>query len=611
MVQLEVQRDLLTIRRRVSSEGISFLTKSLPAFGKAIDLALSTDTPLQVLGFKKAKGSQLPRLLGWLLADVFQLDGVAREVTPAASIALKSLRQILLLFYKLEVPYDSNAVSKTLRSFKDTEVEMATFPTQTPMSASIIKQAARLVSLVVQESNPFDIVPKHGPGAVATGERPWEKPVFKRYFPELDAVYPYPLHMYFNPNHFFTDVVGRKHVELEKVLVPLSKVVLVPKDSRGPRLISMEPLELQWIQQGLKQVLEDAIAQHRYTRGHVNFTDQEINRNLALNASRDGINVTIDMKDASDRVSLALVQMLFPCEWVECLEACRSHGTVLPTGERVMFNKFAPMGSALCFPVESLVFWSLAVATIMAEENCLAWQAARQVFVFGDDLIMPGKVYPGVIRQLEAVGLRVNRNKCCTGSSFRESCGMDAYGGVQVTPVRIKTLWDPSLDPVQVHASYVAVSNRLYLHGYRQAAHFIENEVLKRKPTPFTRGEPTAIQFVRPDLDVQHRNEQAGIRTRLPSRNTGFHTARSRCIRPILVKREHGYRGLTAHWTKLFRSERRDGDVTREETAMSQLRAKRIGNRIVFGNLPLEAEQYSTPHRVSSVWGWSVIDTHL
>jgi hypothetical protein len=589
-VQVECLRDWMEIQKRTYAEGLSFLTKTLPSLAKAIDIALATDTPLQTHGFSLIRKTKIPKFLGWLLKEVFHLDGAAKAPSLDASLAFRSLRQILYLFYKLELPHDPKTIQKILSSFINTEKEMETFPSLSPDQMRIVRSASRLVHAVVQENDPRDIIPKHGPGAVATGEKPWEKPHFKRFYPDLNECYPYYSHMYFNPTHFICERVSGACDELQSVTAPpLSKAVAVPKDSRGPRLISMEPLELQWIQQGLKDVLVEAIEKHKYTRGRVNFRDQTVNQRLALESSETGTMVSLDMKDASDRVSLALVQMLFPSDWVECLEACRSHGTILPDGKEVLFNKFAPMGSALCFPVEALVFWSLSVATIMDNRRITAWQAAKHVYVYGDDIIVPKEDYLGIITSLESVGLLFNAQKCCTGTSFRESCGVDAYKGIIVTPLRVKPRWMHRSLPAQTHASYVELSNHFYERGYIHTAHFIENEVQAKHRTAYTAGPASAIQFVRSNLNVRLENHARGLRIR-HSRRIHAPVVWSRRIRSTNVKVSNGYRGLLDHWCRRYRHEQLEGPL------QSILKTK---------GSPRQTEQYSQPRRVSSKWGWA------
>jgi hypothetical protein len=79
---------------------------------------------------------------------------------------------------------------------------------------------------------------------------------------------------------------------------------------------------------------------------------------MAKEGSVSGEIATIDLSDASDRVSLALVEELFGFNpgFLRFLKLSRSPFAQLPGGELVLLNKFASMGSALTFPVEAMVF---------------------------------------------------------------------------------------------------------------------------------------------------------------------------------------------------------------------------------------------------------------
>lgn len=604
-IQTECRRDLLTICRRLHCEGLSFLTKTLPSVAKAIDTALASGTPLQVPAFKKRKGSNLPIFLGWLIEEVFSQDGSPKAVKLQTSVALKSLRQILYTFYKLELPYDQIVIDDFIKRFIATEKEMETFPSIAAPQKTMLRRARALIHRVLANADPRKIVPRHGPGGVSTGEENWEKPYFKRFIPALDAIYPYDTHFYFSPNHVSERATAYGFSDLEEYSGPMTaKVVLVPKDSRGPRLISMEPVENQWIQQGVKNVLVETIESHRLTRGHVNFSDQSINQKLALSSSVTGNLVTLDMKDASDRVSLALIHMLFPSNWVECMEACRSTHTVLPSGESLQLNKFAPMGSALCFPVEALVFWALTVATLMDHRHLPASQAAKLVWVYGDDIITTSEDYLVVMQNLESVGLLFNRSKCCIGTHFRESCGVDAYNGVLVTPLRIKRRWCHRSFPVQTHASYVAFSNALYERGLYVAANFLEKEIQRKWPTPYTESAPSAIQFVRPHQDIIQLNKSHRIRLRFCKRHHVL-KAYSRMVRPVEKRVRTSYEELLAHYTKSPPKSTRRG--TDEGSCDPSVFTQESYDRWMGTSQSMEAGLYSIPHRVTSKCGWTSV----
>jgi hypothetical protein len=444
-----VSADLRLIRRRVAKEGMSFFTKTLPSLGRAVDTALANSQPFvgpSTFG-RKSKGSSLPVMFYWLTRRLW--DDSGDELHAANAMDVLWLRQLTYAYYKLETPFTEKQLAKACASYVATEREIS--QVKIPDGDLAIELASNFIARVCAQVDGLDITPAHGPGAVATGEKPWEKNRFPRFYPGLEGIYPY--------TGYFASCLGevcdRYHLypSLEVVERPTAKVVFVPKDSRGPRTISCEPVELQWIQQGIARLLVKEIESNRLTRGHVNFRDQQVNRKLARFGSMGANWVTLDMKDASDRVSLDLVKHLFrKTRLLDCLLASRSVDNLLPDGSRITLSKFAPMGSALCFPVEALVFWALAVGQICETSGFIVklpnewWRgnptlqwACAGVYVYGDDIVVRREDYPSIVQRYESVGLKVNTSKCCTGRFFRESCGMDAYKGDSVTPIKFRT----------------------------------------------------------------------------------------------------------------------------------------------------------------------------
>jgi hypothetical protein len=484
--------------------------------GKAIDMALSTNTPLLVQGFKKKPGTVIPKYLGWLLSRIFTDSGV--EKPDADPEALRVLRQLVYFVYKLEINYDDETTQKVVQSFVRTDSELLQFGVP---ESPITNHARRFCADVFSRLDYRDIDPRHGPGSVATGERPCEKHRFSRLYSAIERVYPF--------TEYYVTGMGqvcdeyRSYEDLEHLEAGTAKVVLVPKDSRGPRLISCEPLEYQWIQQGLGRAIVAHLERHRLTAGHVNFTNQEINRSLALQSSVDQEWVTLDMKDASDRVSLELVKQLFQDVpgLLEALLATRTTATMLPDGQIVQLNKFAPMGSCLCFPVEAFVFYALCVSTLMHCKHYTRRKASGRVYVYGDDLIVKREDYAHLLEHLPLYGLMFNKEKCCTEGFFRESCGCDAYKGVDVTPLKLRTVWSHRrrLD-IEVVSSYVALSNAAYKHGYMRLAESAQVLVTKvTGPLPvFSHEHPGGLGWIRPDACTQV--QPTGVRTRW---NSKFH----------------------------------------------------------------------------------------
>lgn len=463
------ERDLQTIVRRTAAEGIRFLTEVLPRIGKMLDQATSGKTFQPIPGLAQDPGWTHPRLFGGLLRLVLDREGKLHP--DAQPKAVQCLRQVTLLLYKLDFPLDPKLSEQTIARFVQIEEEELVHGVPYASSREL-DEARKLLRDVFRSFNPKDIIPQHGPGAVATKEVDEDKWKFKRLYKSIHSVYPY--YEYF--------VVG-SHMLLDKVDwyrnlarhdYPVARVTTVPKDSRGPRIISMEPLELQFMQQGLLRRLVPFIESSPLTRGHVNFTDQSINRSLAKSASLTQEWATLDMKDASDRVSEDLVWWLFAeCEELrKCFLALRSKATILPDGRVLKLRKFAPMGSAICFPVEALCFWALAVVALRKQGMGMQ-PALASVYVYGDDIIVPTEHAEAVSTMLESVCLKVNRDKSCSGGYFRESCGMDAFKGEDVTPVRIKHRWSQRPSNGSVFLHYVSIGNSLWVRGFKHAARFV------------------------------------------------------------------------------------------------------------------------------------------
>lgn len=472
--QLRAEAEL--IRRRTQREGISFLTKTLPAMDKAVTTALSSNKPLSIKGFKTPPNSAIPRFLGWLLRELFDVDGHEKGIT--CPLTLIHFRQLTGLLPKLRIEHTPEQEKSMLDAFVQTEVDLSKI-NLAEVDQRWLDRARDLVTCAVCTVDPQRIQPRHGPGNVATGEDVFEKTKFSRIYPALEAVYPFTEWMCFSLTHVADelDEISR----LEDGGLATAKVVLVPKDSRGPRVISAEPLEVQYIQQGLGIELQNAIEHAQVCLKRINFTRQDINRKLALAGSKDQQWVTLDMKEASDRVKTGLVDHLFSGhpELLAAMHACRSPLTRLPCGTILTLDKFAPMGSRLCFPVEALCFWALIVSALIHHGKPRRY-ARENVYVYGDDIIMRREDYPLALQYLPQVGLMFNERKCCVAGFFRESCGCDAYKGVDVTPTRLRATWSNrrEIEP-ETLVSYAAFSNALYGRGYRLTAAWLRQQITK------------------------------------------------------------------------------------------------------------------------------------
>lgn len=482
------ERDIAQFKRRLQAEGMKFLTVSLPALGKALDSAFQSGVFECPEGWVRAKNCAYPAFLKNAWSEIFHPEGRGRWlftddscVTPlypsegAPGFAARCIRQLTYAFYKYEQPWTEDQAQAVTEAFQSAEDEL--WATTASLLAGglhdvvidgiplyvYLDRAERLISRLLRGVSPMDIKPCYGTGATACKSTPWGRWEEPRFIPKLDAVYSVSDWFYSGVNGLDARMRNSK-LELTDCEQPLARVVLVPKDSRGPRLISAEPREFMYIQQGLAKALQAAVESYPNVRKQVSITDQERNQWLARYASETGSLATLDLKEASDRVSWWLVTKLFPSDWVEAFDACRSESTVMPNGDEIPMTKFAPMGSACCFPVEAIVFWALANAVkkdwsesrvkALFDRSKRTWDRCQlpgltslrsaqaeitDVSVFGDDIIVPVTDVAVTVAVIEAVGLKVNMQKSFTRGPFRESCGGDYYAGYNVTPVRVKS----------------------------------------------------------------------------------------------------------------------------------------------------------------------------
>lgn len=220
----------------------------------------------------------------------------------------------------------------------------------------------------------------------------------------------------------------------------------------------------------------------------ITFRDQGNSRNRALSASMDGKLATIDLSAASDRLSCRLVEYVFQgSEILDGLHASRTRwlsqnlSDHLPS--KLVLRKFATMGSAVIFPIQSIVYCILTVWALRLHDGLHKTfdgieESFREVTVFGDDIIAPTRALETIKLVLHECGLKVNASKTFGGSNFRESCGMDAFRGHEVTPAYILQPYDASPSAM---AATVEASNNMFYHGYWYAARTIAHQLPEKE----------------------------------------------------------------------------------------------------------------------------------
>jgi hypothetical protein len=431
---------------RLDKEGLSFCLVTLPILGKAIEVSLVTLEDLIVPeGWTLCKHTRLPKFLYQLFSQLYDDDGRPRYSTSnrgewnrSATLACLLLRQVCLMWSKVEVCTESGVVGTVCGSSQkaiDTFVARMSRDVEIHPEANFaIKEARRLLhhlftfrSETLHELRGFQKKPwgRHGPGAVAGGECGPEKWSFYKW-PGL-------------PEDLFSVNEGLRLDAETQHSQPAARLCLVPKDFRGPRVICIEPKENQFAQQGLMDILYRHVRACPLTRRSIDFLDTVKSRSLCY----DYHYATIDLKDASDLVSLQLCRLLLP-RWIfKTLTRYRSRHVKLPNGSSVRSLCMATMGNATCFPIETIVFWALALGTMIKIRDSFAPRQRvhlnLDVRVFGDDIIVPLWAADAVCQVLDQVGMSVNKSKTCMFSPVRESCGEWIFMDTPVWIVKFHT----------------------------------------------------------------------------------------------------------------------------------------------------------------------------
>jgi len=170
------------------------------------------------------------------------------------------------------------------------------------------------------------------------------------------------------------------------------------------------------------------------------------------------------------------------------------------------------MGNACTFPVESLIFLSIAIASVLAARRLRFTMRnikllIGEVAVFGDDLIVPVDSRELLIEALEVLDFKVNVAKSFWTGRFRESCGRDAFRGYDVTPAYWRTFNDGKPEAL---ASTVDTRNNFYKKSLYPAADRLASTI--RKDIPY----------------VHMGSGVFGLQSSVPADYSGFRTRWSR-----------------------------------------------------------------------------------
>jgi len=531
-----LDRDIITIEKRFEDEGYGFLTVALPTLGKSLQRGLSEGRFTCPPGFKTIRKGSIPRLFSGMTSKVFDpLTGLLEDDTDFG--VLRDLYQILMFFKKTQLSPENEEFlhQKAVNEFYqcDDTASRVVIPDR---HDHLIGRVCKLLLNTLNSKDVENATYKHGPGAVKEGisaNQKWEAlisgisddPEFLCKYGQWtgDDSHQYTDHAFASedpdrgsPRHTRTGRDWRKvlnkvrptHVggppssqsaRISSFLRPVrlrgrltfdrasrgsAKLISVPKNSTSRRTITVEPVLNQFVQQGLNILLRESITECRILRNCLALSDQSLNQKLALEGSQFDNWATIDLKSASDLLSTTLVRSVFrhQIQFLEYMMDCRSPSIECPGKPGIDLGKFAGMGNALTFPVQSVCFAVVCIAAILDSQgvNPTYWnvrRASRCIRIYGDDIIVKRKHAHQCVNWLTAVGLKVNDSKSFLIGNFKESCGVDAFRGVDITPLYIKHRPDQLDASPSVIAGFVSLSNSCWLSGLYETGTWLREYV--------------------------------------------------------------------------------------------------------------------------------------
>lgn len=539
----EWQRDKTRLLHEVACNGEKILTIHMPALAKHFDKCLDQGeySPSSLyLGGINSRRIQVPSFLKSLYLLVFDKQGKLRHDPSIESISW--IRQSLRGMSKVKSLCERRRISDEVKNFKRNEDDLRRptlqwlcddlydhsslssdklrdnvgfhhhchEPSQGSLFSSeddpdgsasyfdreILQQICDRISSSFGDfhlERPHEL-PKHGPGRVSNQSKEVSKYHFVHWPEKLDRIFPYDLYARTDFG-LGPDRARDRHEVLNHE--PPAKLIAVPKDAKGPRLIASEPNSYQWIQQLVRNQLENRL-NDTVLANCISFGDQTNNARLALESSRTGSHVTVDLKSASDRLSCWTVERVFRVNpsILERIHACRSRSianAINPSiWDRMVLKKCFSQGNACTFPTQSIVYGIFCIAAVVISDlerqpkhirrrvtAKAITQASKSVRVFGDDLIVPRRALATLQRILSFNQLRINPAKTYPKGKFRESCGTDAYDGVDVTPAYVRTIsGSPNHDQM---VSVIECSNNLFQKGCWHLANWLSDSIRERK----------------------------------------------------------------------------------------------------------------------------------
>lgn len=434
-------------------------------------------------------GSHDPALFDSLLRkeDWIGLGSVELDYNAGFSaVKLQNSRQISALFKKLKflsvpgVDKKRNAIKKFLQSNRNCKQMNGIFDAHArgdclfdPAVESLFFEASRKIARVLGDCPTFEQLKlRFGPGATTLTKKS-DASIVEKLGAGLDCSEGLidMLNSILGEVPHLCDVHCCEATDDHWVIpvqVADSKMHFAPKDAETDRAMVPQPSIDSLVSLGLGDYMTD-----RMRRFGLPLDDQTINQRHALEGSLHGTKATLDLVDASNRISRRLVHELFPVDWALLLDRCRITSVTIED-QKVDLEMFATNGNGFTFPLETLIFWAL--TSSVGPSN---WAS-----VYGDDIVVNTDAVDSAISLLEFCGFEVNRRKSFWSGPFRESCGADYYSGIDIRPIYQKELIS-MMELFRLHNEY----RRRGEHGQalRVKAH-IDPEFLLYGPDGFGDG---------------------------------------------------------------------------------------------------------------------------
>jgi len=479
--------DWKTVQRRCKHEGLSFLTITLPTYGKDFEKSLDRGKVDHDVFLSFEKHAGLPKFLSGFLGLVF--DRTSGVLLDEASIdSIRAIRQLTLMFAKMKLPCTPARERAAFTQYIQCEQDVRESDACTSQSLKTdFESVATLLfgsTFASMDRKVYEgqmPAPKHGPGATAEKLSSNAKYRHLTWPARLDEHFPLVENVL--PSASYWEELDDVDILEPGAEIPV-RVISVPKTLKTPRIIGIEPAAMQYAQQSVLALMMDGLRESNYLSSMLGFRDQTPNQRMAEEGSRLGNLATLDLSEASDRVSNQHVRLLFDRfpHLSGAVQACRSRKADVPGHGVKRLAKFASMGSAICFPVEAMVFLTIVFLGIQKSLNTSLsrrhlYLFARSVRIYGDDIIVPVDHVNEVVGMLHAFGYVVNTGKSFWNGKFRESCGKEYYDGMDVSLVRVRHRFPTRPQHATEVISIVSLRNQLYWAGYWKTCQWLDERI--------------------------------------------------------------------------------------------------------------------------------------